>query len=139
MSCEEVRNIEAHAGRVKRSAKQYVVVPSFQRKFQEEWGSSDRNNHFPMMTTFEQWNYGDGQRRILPIIKKGIIIYEKAEQSSFDYGFVHHRQAGLLSNNMLTKQIGFLRELAMVGEDFYQWLCLKYFGYRSPNKEAKAT
>ena len=56
---EEVRNKGVHAERVKRSAKQSVVVTSFQRTFPEDWGSSNENNHFSNMKTFEQWNHGD--------------------------------------------------------------------------------
>ena len=63
------------------------------------------------MTTFKQWNYGDGQRVILPGIKKGIISYENLAHSSFDYAFAHHPQDRLLCNDILTKTIGFLREL----------------------------
>ena len=62
MSSEEVWNKEVHAERVKRSAKQSVVVTPFQRNFPEDWGLSYENNHFSKMTTFEQCNYGDGQR-----------------------------------------------------------------------------
>ena len=80
MSGEEVWNKEVHAERVKRSAKQSVMVKSFQRKFTEDWGSSNKNNHFSKTTTYKQWNYGDGQRGVLPRIKKGIICYEKAAQ-----------------------------------------------------------
>ena len=53
------------------------------------------------MITLEQWNYGDGQGGILPSIKKGIIIYEKAARSSFNYTFAHHAHARLLYNNLL--------------------------------------
>ena len=81
------------------------------------------------MTTFEQWNYGDGQRGILPSIKKVIIGYEKEARLSFDYDFAHHPQARLLCNDLLTKTINLLRELAMVVEDLYHWLCLKCFDY----------
>ena len=45
---------------------------------------------FSKMTTFERWNYGNGQRRIMPIIKKGIISYENSARSTFDYAFAHH-------------------------------------------------
>ena len=48
------------------------------------------------MTTSEQWNYGDGQRGIMPIINQGIITYEKAARLSFDYSFAHYAQAKLL-------------------------------------------
>ena len=60
------------------------------------------------MTTFEQWNYGYGQRVILPSIKKGIINYEKAYHSSFDYAFAHHVQAIILCNNFSPKQLYFM-------------------------------
>ena len=80
------------------------------------------------MTTFEQWKYGYGQRGILTRIKKDIISYEKSTRLSFDYAFVHHSQAILLCNNMLTKIIYFLRELATVVEDLHHQLCLKCFG-----------
>ena len=86
------------------------------------------------MTTFKQWNYGDGQRVILPSINKGIISYEKSARSSFDYAFAHHPQDRLLCNNMPTKIIYLLSELATVVEDLCNWLCLKCFGYQSPNK-----
>ena len=59
------------------------------------------------MTTFEQWNYGDGQRGILRTIKKGIVVYEKPARYSFHYAFSHHKQAKLLFNNLLTKTIDF--------------------------------
>ena len=59
------------------------------------------------MTTFEQWNYGYGQRVILPSIKRGIINYEKEDHSSFDYAFAHHVQTILLCNKLLTKEIEF--------------------------------
>ena len=91
------------------------------------------------MTTFEQWNYGDGQRVILPSIKKGIIRYEKAAQSSFDYAFAHHPQARLLCKNLITKTIYFLMGLALVVEYLYHWLCLKCFHSQSPKKEVRAT
>ena len=81
MSSEEVRNKEVHDGRVKRLAKKYVLVTSFQRKFPEDWGWSNENHHFSKMTTFEKWNYADGQRGILTSIKKGIISYEKSARS----------------------------------------------------------
>ena len=99
---------------MKYSEKQSVVVTSFQRKFPEDWGSSNENNDYSNMTTFEQWKYGYGQRGILTRIKKDIISYEKSTRLSFDYAFVHHSQAILLCNNMLTKIIYFLRELATV-------------------------
>ena len=76
------------------------------------------------MKSLEQWNYGDGQRGILTRIKKGIISYEKSARSSFNYAFAHHKQARLLCNDLLTKNIDFFRELAMVVEDFYLRLCL---------------
>ena len=41
--------------------------------------------------------------------------------------------------DLLTKTIDFLRELATVVEDLYDWLCLKCFGSQSPNKEARET
>ena len=81
MSSEEVWNKEFHAERVKHLAKQSMVVTSFQRSFPEDWGLSNENNHFSKMTDFEQWNYGDVQRGILPSIKKGIISYEKTAWS----------------------------------------------------------
>ena len=77
------------------------------------------------MTTFEHCNYGDGQRVILPSIKEVIIIYEKSARSSFDYAFANNPHARLLCNNLLTKIIDFLREMATVVEDLYHWLCLK--------------
>ena len=43
---EEVWNKEVHAERVKRSAKQSVVVTSFQRTSPEDWGLSNENDHF---------------------------------------------------------------------------------------------
>ena len=67
-----------------------MVVTSFQSTFPEDWGIYNDNNHFSKMTTFKQWNYGDGQRGILPRIKKGIIIYERVARSLFDYTFAHH-------------------------------------------------
>ena len=66
------------------------------------------------MTTLEQWNYGEGQRGILSSTKKGIISYEKAARSSFDYAFAHHAQARLLYNNLLIKTINLFWELATV-------------------------
>ena len=42
-------------------------------------------------------------------------------------------------NDLLTKTIDLLRDLATVVEDLYHWLCLQCFGSRSPNKEARAT
>ena len=81
VSSEEVWNKEVNSEIVNRSEKQYVVVTSFQRTFPEDWVSSTENNHFSKMTTFKKWNYGDGQRGILPSINKGIIIYEKAARS----------------------------------------------------------
>ena len=81
MSREEVRNKEVHAERVKRLANQSVVVMSFKRTYPEKWVSSNRNNHLLNMTTFEQWNYGDGQRDIIPTIKKGIISHKNAARS----------------------------------------------------------
>ena len=96
MSIEEFRNKEVHAERVKSLAKQYVVVTSFQRTFTEDWGSSNEYNYFSKTKNFEQWNYGECQRGILPSIKKSIISYEKAARSSFNYSFAHHPQARLL-------------------------------------------
>ena len=113
MISEEVWNKEVHSERVKRSAKQSVVVTSFQRTFPEDWGLSNENNDYSNMTTFEQWKYGYGQRGILTRIKRDIISYEKAARLSFDYAFVHHSQAILLCNNMLTKIIYFLRGFAL--------------------------
>ena len=75
----------------------------------------------------------------MPIINQGIITYEKAAGLSLDYSFAHYAQAKLLWKYMLTKKIDFLRELATVVEDFYHRLCMKCFGYRSPNKEATET
>ena len=43
-------------------------------------------NNFSKMKTFEQWNYGDGQRGILPSINKGIISYEKANRAGHRFG-----------------------------------------------------
>ena len=68
MSSEEVQNKEVQAERVKSFANQSVVVMSFKRTYPEDWVSSNGNNHLLKMTTFEQWNYGDGQRGILPSI-----------------------------------------------------------------------
>ena len=45
---------------MKRSSKQSVVVTLFQRTFPEDWGWSNKNNHFSKIKTFEEWNYGDG-------------------------------------------------------------------------------
>ena len=56
---------------------------------------------------------------ILLNIKKGIISYEKAAHSSLDYAFVHHAQARLLCNDMITKTNDFTRELATVVDDLY--------------------
>ena len=75
MSSEEVQNKEVQARRVNSLANQSVVVMSFKRTYPEKWVSSNRNNHLLNMTTFEQWNYGDGQRGILPSIKKGVSSY----------------------------------------------------------------
>ena len=80
------------------------------------------------MTTFEQWSYDEGQRGILARIKKGIIIYEKAARSSFDFAFAHHLHARLLCNNLRTKTIDFLWEMTTVVEDLYHRMCLKCFG-----------
>ena len=71
MSIKEVRNKEVQSERVKRSENQSVAVKSFQMTFPEDWGLSNDNSNFSKMTTFEQWNYGDVQRGILPSIKKG--------------------------------------------------------------------
>ena len=68
MSSEEVQNKEVQAERVKSFVNQSVVVISFKRTYPEDWVSSNGNNHLLKMTTFEQWNYGDGQRGILPSI-----------------------------------------------------------------------
>ena len=62
---------EVHAERAKRSAKQFVVVTLFHITYPEDWSSSNENNRFSKMKTFEQCNYGDGQRGILPSIKNG--------------------------------------------------------------------
>ena len=75
---EEVRNKEVHSERVKHSCKQSVAVMLFQRIPPEDWGSSKENNNLSKMKTFEQCNYGEGQRCILPTIKKGITSYENA-------------------------------------------------------------
>ena len=91
------------------------------------------------MTTFEQWNYGEVQRGILPSIKKGIIGYEKAVRSLLYYTFAHHEKARLLRKNMLTKIIDFFRELSTVVVDLYHLLLLKGFGSQSPKKEASVT
>ena len=139
MSSEELKDKKVYADRVKRSAKQSGVVMSFQRTSSEEWGFSNEKNHFSKMTTFEKWNSGDGQRGIMPSIKKGIIRYEKSARSSFNYDFSQHAKARLLCNYLLTKTIYFFREMAMVVEDLYHQLCLKLFDSRSPNKEARAT
>ena len=88
-------------------------------------GSSNENNHFSKMKTFEKWNYGDSQRVIIPSINKGIIRYEKAARSSFNYDFAHHPQAILMYNDLLTKAIEFLRGLAMVVEYLYHYICLE--------------
>ena len=109
MSSEEFRNKEVHAERVKRSARQSMVMISFKSNFPEEWGSSNDNNNFSKMTTFEECNYGDVQRGNLPRIKKGIINDVKASRSSFDYAFAYHPQARLLCNYLLTRNIDFLR------------------------------
>ena len=93
------------------------MVTSFQRTFPEDWGSSNENNHFSKMKTFEQCNYGDGQRGILPSIKKGVISYEKAASSSFYYAFAHNLQARLLCNDLLTKN-KFLKETGHGGRIF---------------------
>ena len=61
----------------------------------------------------------------MPTIKKYMISYKKEDCSSFDYVFVHHSQARLMCNNLLTKTIDFFGELATVVEDLYHWLCLK--------------
>ena len=112
---------------MKRLSKQSVVVTSFQMTFPEDWSLSNDNNYFSKMTTFGQWNYGDGQRGIMPSIKKNIISYEKVTRSSFDYSFAHHPQARLLCNDMLTKTMDLLGELATVVEDLYHGLCLKCY------------
>ena len=98
------------------------------------WGGPPTN-----MKNFEQWNYGDGQRVILPSIKKGIISYEKAARSEFDYAFAHHPQARLMCNDLLTKTIDFLSEIPTVVEDLYHRIFRNCFGSRSPNKEARDT
>ena len=92
-------------------------MTSFQRTFPEDWGLSNENNHFSKMKTFEQCNYGDGQRGILPSIKKGVISYEKAASSSFYYAFAHNLQARLLCNDLLTKN-KFLKETGHGGRIF---------------------
>ena len=125
VTSEEFRNKEVHAEILNQSANQYVVVTSFQSNSTENWASSNENNNFSKMTTFKQWNYGDGQRVILTIIKKGIIIHENSSRSSFNCDFTHHVQARLLCNNMRTKTIDFFRKLAMVVEDLYRRLCLE--------------
>ena len=119
VSSEELRNKEVHTERVNISEKQPVVVTSFQRTSTQDWGSSKENNHFSKMTAFEHWNYGDGQRGILHIIKKVIIIYENAAHLSLYYAFAHHAQARLLCNDLLTETINYCQELATVVEDFY--------------------
>ena len=63
---EEVWNKEVHAERVKRSAKQSVLVTYFQSTFLEDWVSSNENNHFSKITTLKQWDYGDCRKGILP-------------------------------------------------------------------------
>ena len=84
---EDFQNKEFHAYIVKCLANKSVAVKSFQRNSPEDWGSSNENNHFSKMKFFEQWNCGDGKRGIMPSIKKGIISYEKAAHSSFNYAF----------------------------------------------------
>ena len=54
VSSEEVRNKEFHDEGVKRLAKQYVLVKSFQRNFPEDWGLSNESNNISKMTTSEQ-------------------------------------------------------------------------------------
>ena len=44
-----------------------------------------------------------------------------------------------MCNDLLTKTIDFLRELATVVDYFFHRLCLKCFGSQGPNKEARAT
>ena len=68
MSIKEVWNKEVHAERVKRLDNKSVVVTLFQRKSPKDWISSNENNHSSKMKTFEQWNYGDGHRVIMPTI-----------------------------------------------------------------------
>ena len=75
---------------MKRSAKKSMVVASFKRTSTEDWGFFNEKNQFSKMTTFEQWNYGDGHRGVLLNIKKDIISYEKVARLSFDYAFAHH-------------------------------------------------
>ena len=77
VSSEEFWNKEVHDERVRLSMKKYLVVKSFQRTSLEDWGSSNKRNKFSKIKTFEQCNYGDGQKVILSSIKKGIISYEK--------------------------------------------------------------
>ena len=89
------------------------------------------------MTTFEQWNYGDGQRGVLPSTKKGVISYEKSARSSLNYAFVNHPHARLLCNYLLTKTIDLFREMATVAEYLHHRLCLKPFGSQIPNKRGK--
>ena len=72
-------------------------------------------------------------------IKKGITSYGNSARSSFDYSFVHHAQAKLLCNDLLTKTIDLFRELATAVEYLYHQICLQFFGSISPNKEARAT
>ena len=130
------QNKEVQADTVKCSAKQSVVVASFQRTSPEDWGFSNKNNHFSKMTTFEQWNYGDVQRGVLIYIKKDIISYEKVARLSFDYAFAHHKQARLLCNDLISKTIYFFWEISTVVEDLYHRLFLKCVGSQSSNKEA---
>ena len=96
MSSKDLRNKEFHTEIVKRSATQYMVMTSFQRTHPEDWGSSNEKDNFYKMTTFEQWNYSDDQRGILPTIKKDITRYKNASRSSFDYVFAHHAKSRLL-------------------------------------------
>ena len=56
VSSEELQNKEYHTERVKQSAKKSMVVTLFQRKYIEDWGSSNEKNRFSKTTTFEQWN-----------------------------------------------------------------------------------
>ena len=46
MSSEDVWNKEVQTERAKRSAKQSVVVTSFQMTSPEDWGLSNETNHF---------------------------------------------------------------------------------------------
>ena len=86
-----------------------MVVKSFKRIPPEDLGSSNENNNFSKMKSIKQWNYGDGQRGILPTTKNGIISYKNEDHYSFDYACAYHSQTRLLRNNHLTKTIDFSR------------------------------